>query len=197
MPSVLVIGGANGAGKSTIAPALIATILGQAEFVNADAIARGIAGARYAEVEFEAGRMFLRRLRELASQRKDFAFESTLSSRTFAPFLRELRESGYEIHLAFVWIGSAEASAERVARRTREGGHSVALEVIERRFQRTVRNLVNLYLPVADSWTLYDNRDGMESRVLAHQALAGDPEIRDQVSWIQIMREGRLERSTD
>jgi predicted ABC-type ATPase len=189
MASVLVIGGANGAGKSTIAPALIATILGQAEFVNADAIARGIAGARYAEVEFEAGRMFLRRLRELASQRKDFAFESTLSSRTFAPFLRELRGSGYEIHLAFVWIGSAEASAERVARRTREGGHSVALETLHRRFRRTARNFYTLYMPLADIWTVYDNRDERTHEQIAEGGAELGTTVFDALSWSEMLRE--------
>ena len=101
MPNILVIAGPNGAGKSTAAPRLIGQRLGIAEFVNADVIAAGLAAFAPESVAIEAGRVMLRRLHGLAMERKDFAFETTMASRSFAPWLAKLRRShGYRFHLA-------------------------------------------------------------------------------------------------
>ena len=93
---IVVFAGPNGAGKSTHADAILAT-LGIQTFVNADYIARGLSGRNTDAVNFEAGRIMLKRLRQLADAGEDFAFESTLSSRTFAPFLRNLKAQGYSV----------------------------------------------------------------------------------------------------
>ena len=89
-PRVVVFAGPNGAGKSTHADAILAA-LGVQTFVNADYIARGLSGRHTDAVDFEAGRIMLRRLRQLGKARADFAFESTLSSRSFARFLQGLK----------------------------------------------------------------------------------------------------------
>ena len=95
-PRVVIIAGPNGAGKSTHADAIL-TALGIDTFVNADYIARGLAGRKTELVAFQAGRIMLTRLRQLGEAEADFAFESTLSSRTFAPFLRSLKARGYVV----------------------------------------------------------------------------------------------------
>ena len=92
-PRVIVFAGPNGAGKSTHADAILAK-LGIETFVNADFIARGLSGRNTDAVAFEAGRIMLKRLHQLADSKADFAFESTLSSRTFALFLRILKTQG-------------------------------------------------------------------------------------------------------
>ena len=117
MPSVVVIAGPNGAGKSTVAPALLSEYLGIGEFVNADVIARGLSAFNPEGAARHAGRVMLARLHELAAQGADFAFETTLASRTVAPWIAELIESGYEFHLAYVWVSSPKLSVARVARR--------------------------------------------------------------------------------
>src|SRR5688572_29492740 len=101
-PKVVVIGGPNGAGKSTIAPAIIERAFGRIEFVNADTIARGLSGLDPDRQAFAAGRIMLRHIRDLAAARHDFAFETTLASRTFAPLLRRLIPDGYQTHLLYV-----------------------------------------------------------------------------------------------
>ena len=94
-PNVVVIGGPNGSGKSTAAPALLRDYLGITEFVNADVIAQGLSGFGSQNLALHAGRIMLDRLKELAARKADFAFETTLASRTFAPWLVELKRSGY------------------------------------------------------------------------------------------------------
>ena len=94
-PRVIVFAGPNGAGKSTHADAILAK-LGIETFVNADYIARGLSGLNVDVVAMQAGRIMLTRLKDLAVAKQDFAFESTLSSRSFAPFLRKLKAQGYQ-----------------------------------------------------------------------------------------------------
>jgi predicted ABC-type ATPase len=156
-PYIVVIGGPNGAGKSTIARAVLAETFRLAEFVNADTIASGLAAFNPESAAIAAGRVMLTRLRELAAARASFAFESTLASRTFAPWLAEQRAAGYGVHFVYVVVRSAGVARSRVKARVREGGHDIPSDVIERRFGRSVRNFFHLYMPLADTWRIYDN----------------------------------------
>jgi predicted ABC-type ATPase len=99
MPKVVVIAGPNGAGKSTTAPAILRDALEVHEFVNADTIAAGLSAFSPESVALAAGRIMLDRVHELARERRDFAFETTLASRTFAPWIKRLQAEGYTFHL--------------------------------------------------------------------------------------------------
>ena len=151
-PSIVILAGPNGAGKSTVAPALLQGALAVDEFVNADVIARGLSAFDPDRVAIAAGRIMLTRLNELAAQRADFAFETTLATRSFAPWLRSLRLSGYDVHLFFLWLSSAELAIARVADRVGMGGHHVAEEVVRRRYSAGIRNFFSLYRPLATTW---------------------------------------------
>jgi len=93
-PHVIVIAGPNGAGKSTTAPALLRDLMGVAEYVNADLIAQGLSAFDTASVAFQAGRVMLTRLKQLAAQRRNFAFETTLATRSYLPLLASLQATG-------------------------------------------------------------------------------------------------------
>ena len=159
-PTVVVIAGPNGAGKSTAAPYLLKQALGVLEFVNADQIAVGLSAYAPETVSFEAGRIMLKRLHELAASQVSFAFESTLSSRSFALFLGRCKTQGYRVQLFYVALPSASLAVNRVALRVKRGGHNIAREDIERRFQRSLSNLFELYIPLADRWAILDNARG-------------------------------------
>jgi predicted ABC-type ATPase len=100
-PVAIVLGGVNGAGKSTAARALLAEQLAVTTFVNADEIARGLNAFAPEAVAFAAGRVMLARLRELAEVRASFGFETTLAGRTYLPFMRDLKRTGYAIELHY------------------------------------------------------------------------------------------------
>ena len=158
MPDVIVIAGPNGAGKSTAAPLLIGKRLDIAEFVNADVIAAGLSAFSPETVAVEAGRIMLKRVRQLADEGKNFAFETTLASRSFAPWIARLRrERGYRFHLFYLWLPNADMAVSRVFTRVRHGGHSVPQENIRRRYERGLMNFFQLYAPIADSWEMHDN----------------------------------------
>src|SRR4051794_30574574 len=100
-PKALVLGGVNGAGKTTASRVLLADELAVKMFVNADVIATGIGGFAPEEVAFEASRIMLERLHRLVASRADFAFETTLAGKSYVAFLRNLRTAGYEIGLHY------------------------------------------------------------------------------------------------
>jgi predicted ABC-type ATPase len=158
-PHVIVVAGPNGAGKSTAAPHLLRDTLEVKEFVNADTIADGLSAFRPETVALTAGRVMLARMRRLAAMGEDFAFETTLASRNFAPWLVGLQRSGYRVHLLFLWLRSADLAVSRVAERVRVGGHDVPPDVVRRRYRAGLQNFFRLYLPLADSWQLFDNSE--------------------------------------
>jgi len=166
-PEVILIGGPNGAGKTTISDAVIAEAAGVPEFVNADTIAKGLAGFDPDRAAFAAGRIMPARLKELAVDRVSFAFESTLASRSFAPWIERLITTGYRFQLVYVWIESADLAVRRVRLRMKKGGHFVPPDTIRRRYGRSVANFLNLYLPLASRWRVYNNSLSTTS-VVAH-----------------------------
>lgn len=172
IPHLVVIGGPNGAGKSTIAPLLLRGA-GIETFVNADVIAQGLSAFQPERQAIQAGRIMLDRLKELAAARDDFAFETALASRAFAPWIRELRATGYEFHLAYVWLADPELAVRRVGARVRSGGHHVPEKTVRRRYRRGVLNFFDLYRPLATSWSVYNNADETGVQLVASHRETG------------------------
>ena len=177
------IAGPNGAGKSTTAPRLLREALAVQEFVNADTIAAGLSAFAPQTVAFAAGRVMLGRVRELAAMQSDFAFETTLASRTFAPWLRALKQQDYLLHLIYLWLPSADIAVERIAERVRRGGHTVPEMDIRRRYVNSLSNFFNLYLPIADSWLMLDNSQQPEPRPVAWRNIGGPIHIVQDGPW--------------
>lgn len=183
-PRVIVFAGPNGAGKSTHADAILAK-LGIETFVNADYIARGLSGRNTDAVAFEAGRIMLTRLKDLADAKHDFAFESTLSSRSFAPFLRQLKAQGYEVAIYYFSLASSSLAVRRVKLRVAMGGHDVPEDTIRRRFTRSLHNFSTLYMPLADQWVVFDNTVATKAKLVA--TLKGDNlEIKEPKLWLKL-----------
>jgi predicted ABC-type ATPase len=159
------------------------------EFVNADVIARGLSAFDPDAVAIAAGRVMLVRLRELAVQRNSFAFETTLASRTFAPWLRNLAASGYDIHLVFLWLSSAELAIERVADRVRNGGHNIPVEVVRRRYLAGIRNFFSLYQSLTTTWVIY-NSSGPQPTVVAEGLESQPQRVYDTDIWMTVRRQG-------
>lgn len=156
MPEIYVIGGCNGSGKTTFALNLFPT-LANIEFINADIIAARLNPDNPDAVAIPASRIMLQNLKSLAREKRDFAFETTLAARTFAPFLRRCQAEGYRVNLIYVWLNSVELAIARVALRVASGGHNIPEDVIRRRYHRGRKNFRELYSKIADSWQVFDN----------------------------------------
>ncbi len=161
-PKIIVIAGCNGAGKSTIAPHLLRDAFGLKDFVNANTIAQGLSAFAPESVSMEAGRMMLKRLKDLANERKSFSFETTLATRFYANWIADLQQNNYEFHLVFLWLNRPELACERVSGRVNSGGHNIPEDLIYRRYFKGLRNFFKLYKPIADSWVIYDNSQSVE-----------------------------------
>lgn len=154
-----IIAGCNGAGKTTASFTILPEILDCKEFVNADEIAKGLSPFQPEKVAFEAGRIMLNRINELLSENKNFAFETTLSTRSYKNKIIEAQEKGYRVTLLFFWLQNIELAKERVKIRVSEGGHNIDPEIIERRYIKGIQNLFDLYLPIVDGAFIFDNSE--------------------------------------
>jgi predicted ABC-type ATPase len=184
-PQVIVIAGPNGAGKTTLAPFLLRDTLGVLEYVNADPIALGLSGFDPGSVEFQAGRVMLNRLRDLREQGRTFAFESTLAAKSYSVWIEKLRNDGYDFHLVFLWLKSADLAVQRVHARVRVGGHDVTETVIRRRYRAGLRNFWKFYQPLADKWAVYDNSGSSLPIMLAEGARTETDTVLHSDSWRQ------------
>jgi predicted ABC-type ATPase len=187
-PLAVVVAGPNGAGKSTMASRVLQDALAVSEFVNADAIATGLSAFRPDSVAIGAGRVMLARLRALAETRADFAFETTLASRSFARWLADLGRSGYRTHLAFLSLPDADLAVARVAERVRQGGHGVPEAVVRRRFAAGLRNFFDIYRTVVDTWQIFDNSEETGPRLIASGRKAEKAAVVDQDAWTLLRR---------
>ena len=156
-PRIIIIAGPNGAGKTTFAREFLPFEAGCPIFVNADLIAAGIAPFQPETVAFRAGRLMLQELARHSAEGCSFAFETTLSGRSYAPMIDTWRANGYAVKLIFLSLASADEAVARVANRVRQGGHNIPTETIRRRFESGLIHFRNTYRHRVDFWQLFDN----------------------------------------
>lgn len=155
--NLYIIAGPNGAGKTTASYTVLPEYLNCTNFVNADEIARGLSPFSPDTVDVQAARIMLTRIEELLAQKADFAIETTLATRSYVQLVKRAQAIGYKVHLLFFCLESPEQAIQRVAQRVREGGHGIPEDVIRRRYQRGLFNLVNLYIPICNTVHIWLN----------------------------------------
>jgi predicted ABC-type ATPase len=160
--NLYIIGGCNGAGKTTASFTILPEIILCKEFVNADEIARGLSPFQPETVAFEAGRIMLTRVNELLRTQQTFALETTLATKSYKVKLEEAKRNGYTVTLLFFWLQNIELAKERVKVRVSEGGHHIEPDVIERRYKKGIKNLFEIYLPIVDGTLIFDNSLGKQ-----------------------------------
>lgn len=152
---LIIVGGANGTGKTTFARQYVAEF--GVDYLGADAIAAELAPHDPASVQIQAGRRFAAQIEEYLDRSNTFVVETTLSGLTFRRTIDRARTSGYSISIYYVFVDSAETCIERVALRVRRGGHHVPEQDIRRRFNRSIGNFWHTYRELADTWVLMYN----------------------------------------
>src|SRR5438132_9559966 len=168
-PTIYLIAGCNGAGKTTFAKEFLPHEVKCLRFYNADEIARGLSPLEPSAGAIKAGRLLLREVRESIDRHETFALESTLSGKTYIRTFKHALSLSYELELHYLWLSSVEQAIARVRRRVRMGGHNVPAADIRRRFTRSLTHLIDDYLPLATRWAIWDNR-GLPAKRLATSA---------------------------
>ncbi|WP_186755651.1 zeta toxin family protein [Echinicola salinicaeni] len=184
MKKLYVIAGCNGAGKTTASYTILPEILDCKEFVNADEIARGLSPFQPEKAGIEAGRLMLIRIKNLLAAGESFAFETTLSTRSYVKFIEKAKQLGYQVTCLFFWLDSEELAISRVETRVKEGGHFIPEEVIRRRYTSGLNNFFNLFLPRVDNW-LFVNNSGDNYEIIAEGAL-GEETVNNFKKWSEL-----------
>jgi len=176
-PHLVIVGGPNGSGKTTIARELERAH--GLRYLGADAIAEELEPGDWERVRIQAGRLFLERARTGIEEGSSLLLESTLSGRTLVGLVERARRTGYRISVVFVWLESADHCVARVEERVRKGGHTVPEADVRRRFPRSLSNFWHLCRPLADHWHLLLNSGDVPLEVAIDKAGA-DAEVLDE-----------------
>ena len=180
-----IIAGCNGAGKTTASFTILPEILNCKEFVNADEIAKGLSPFQPEKVSIEAGRIMLERINDLLNSQENFAFETTLATKSYRSKIFLAREKGYNVTLLFFWLRNVDLAIERVRTRVTEGGHHIETEVIRRRYKNGIKNLFEIYLPIADEIMIFDNSEGKHD-LIAEKTIESEIEVLNKVKFNQL-----------
>lgn len=154
---ILIIAGPNGAGKTTFAREFLPNEAGCPAFINADLIASGLSPFEPTVAAIKAGRLMLEEMAAHTKRGTSFAFETTLSGRSYLPMIRTWRKQGYQIKLFFLSLANADEAIARIAARVVQGGHYLPDDVVRRRFQSGLYNFQHIYRFEVNFWRWYDN----------------------------------------
>lgn len=132
---------------------------------NSCLITQGLSPFSPRSAAIKAGRLVLEQIHNLADRNVEFAFETTLSGKSYVPFLKAIKKKGYVINLFFLWIPSADLALVRIKDRVTDGGHDVPAVDVRRRFQRSMYNFFKYYKPLLDTWLLFNNADAIPSLI--------------------------------
>jgi predicted ABC-type ATPase len=193
MPNLYIIAGCNGAGKTTASFTVLPEMLDCDEFINADEIARGISPLNPEKASIEAGRFMLTKIEKLITNKKDFAFETTLATKSYVNTIQRAKQKGYQIVLVYFWLDSVALAIERVKTRVLDGGHNIPEPVIIRRYYSGLSNLFNLYTPICDYWMIFDNSVA-PSELVAEGYLNSEMEVRNPDSFEKIKKPKRYDK---
>lgn len=169
MPTCWIIAGPNGAGKTTFALEYLPQVAECSRFINADLIAAGLSPLAPERELLTASRLFLREIEAAITQRQDFAFETTLAGRSYLKLVRRLRAEGWRTELIYLALPSMEMSKLRVAERVAHGGHNIPTADIERRFARSLGNLLNVFSTEVDACRCFMNSSAVPELVFEQQ----------------------------
>ena len=164
-PTCWIIAGPNGAGKTTFALQYLPTVANCRNFLNADLIAAGLSPLSPETELLAASRLFLKEIENRIQARQDFAFETTLSGRSYVKLIKRLQAEGWRVELIYLALPNVEMSRLRVAERVVHGGHNISLQDIERRFPRSLRNLLTEFSVAADRTQCFMN-DGESPQLI-------------------------------
>lgn len=169
-PVCTIIAGPNGAGKTTFALNYLSEVAHCRRFINADLIASGLSPIAPELEQVASAKLYLKEIQDAIERREDFAFETTLSGRANLNRIKFLRGNNWKIELIYLYLPGAEMCAERVSERVRHGGHDIPIQLIVRRYSRSLNNLLNLYAPLCDSTICMDNSSEIPKLIFAQTA---------------------------
>ena len=180
---MIIIAGANGAGKTTFAKPCVRDLGYQ--FLNADEIAKELEEQGETHPMLQAGRLFFARLNEDLTEKENILLETTLSGSYINKVAVRSKKLGYALTIVSIFVDSEEVCIDRVKSSVPKGGHDVPVEDIKRRFQRSLTNFWTNFTELADEWILLYNGDEGYEQVAIGTAQAYSVEHQSLFSFFQ------------
>lgn len=128
----------------------------------------------------------LQRLHKLIHEGVDFAFETTLATKSYVHIIKEAKKNNYEITLLFFYLNTPTLAIERVKQRVANGGHHIPAETIERRYKSGLQNFFRLYISLADNFVLCDNSTN-EMELIIKKISNKEIDIYNSLTWQYII----------
>ena len=178
MPTLYIISGCNGSGKTTCTYSLLPEMLECKQYVNSDEFAKALSPFNPGAASLKAGRLMLLKVKYLMDRNETFSIETTLATRTLIKIATIAQNRGYSVVILYFWLSSPQMAIQRVRNRVAAGGHDIPEEVIKRRYYMGLDYLFNDYIPMCDHWILADNSDP-PFKVIAQGSKGEEPIVRD------------------
>jgi predicted ABC-type ATPase len=143
MPTLYILAGSNGTGKTTYYETAVAEgfIDSSLPFVNVDLITRSLPGGYQAENFIKADEIARHNIGSHIKTMSDFMIESNLATQKDYDWLYSMIKKGYELVLFFLHTSYVEININRVQKRVAEGGHNIPIPIIEHRYQMVLTYL--------------------------------------------------------
>ena len=178
MPTLYIISGCNGSGKTTCTYSLLPEMLECKQYVNSDEFAKALSPFNPGAASLKAGRLMLLKVKYLMDRNETFSIETTLATRTLIKIATIAQNRGYSVVILYFWLSSPQMAIQRVRNRVAAGGHDIPEEGIKRRYYMGLDYLFNDYIPMCDHWILADNSDP-PFKVIAQGSKGEEPIVRD------------------
>lgn len=176
-PTIYLIAGCNGAGKTTFAKQFLPHEVKCLNFLNVDLIAQGLSPLNSNAVALKADRLLLAEFRVFVAKQQTFAFESTLSGKLYLNLLLRAKQNGFQLYLHYLWLPNPSVAIARVHERVKKGGHNVSVADIRRRFGRSLKHFTSDYAALADRWAVWDSRH-MPPKLLLESETCGTDKLK-------------------
>ncbi len=181
MKKLILFAGVNGAGKSTLFN--IFEELADMERINVDEIVKTIGKWDNAKDVMEAGKIAVKKQRDLVTQGESFNQETTLCGKSIVALLQRAKGEGYSIEVFYVGVSSVDIAIDRVKERVKNGGHGVPEADIKRRYNESIDNIISV-MEICDKIELFDNTNEF-LRIAVYQKGKWKKKVDDIPAWAE------------
>lgn len=177
-PTLYIIAGHNGAGKSSIGPSLLPY---EAEKLSVfdgdqaivDAFREAMKTTSFTELADNislrlAGEKFINLYEQALGAHKDFAYEGHFTENSRFELIQKFKTAGYQTNMIFLGLDTLEQSIERVTQRAALGGHDVPSWIVNYNYENNPK-YIDQHLKLLDRLSIYNTSQREATPLLLYE----------------------------